>query len=482
MASPKRAPRPTPRPAPPRKPPSYPRRPLPRDPGRRPAPKRPRRPAPGRPRPGPSPFPYPQRPKVPKPYKPKPLPKFKPLPTPKYRPPPGWQRYRKFWRGPHRFIIDQFFPTDPWTWSPGPTPVWRIPPGWSVICGPTGQPNYGYGTGYEQYGACPGGSCIVSYIQTVEGTMNPYQGVSLTNLVSGQWRKQSVWIGAMNEAAAQGLPHGRMTRYMKICRNDTQPVPNPEWAIPRFPPIPLPEAPPAPVPEISPPPPVPRPRPMPQPRPRPRPQPQPYPWPQPHPLPFPTIPPFPGPLPQPVPVPRPGPGPVPGISPVPEGGPIFRLPPEPEIVTYPRPFPQPKPERHFPNPPGKEKRKIPYGGLEHWIYTLYKRAGNVYGGMTELKDMLDCLEKNMGSGKWPKLPLHERLQRAANYIQNNPRGVKWGSFLGCMAEENAKDWLIGKMNQLARQITNHPYYVRPVGPGTGGWASRNNTSIKMKDL
>lgn len=479
MASPKRAPRPTPRPTPPRRPPSYPRRPLPREPGRRPAPTRPRRPAPGRPRPGPSPFPYPQRPKVPKPYRPKPLPGFKPLPTPKFRPPPGFNRYRKLIRSPIEFIVDQFIPTDPFSWSPGKTPNWLVPPGWFIDCGPAGKPDNGYGTGYAQYGACPGGSCSPAYTLVVHGQMTPY-GIPLT---SGT-QKRSVYIGARNALAAAGSPAGRMSSYMKICRSNTQPSPLPQWANPRFPPLPLPEAPPLPVPEISPPPVVPRPRPLPRPQPRPRPHPNPWPYVPPIVPPIPEIPPFPGPTPQPVPVPIPGPGPVnPVPSPVPEGGPIFRLPPAPELPVYPAPRPQPKPERHYPNPPGDQKRKIPYGGLEHWIYSLYKKGGNIYGGFTEIGDMLDCFEKNVKDKRYKRGgPLHERIQRAAAYIEANPMGVNWGSFLACMAEENAKDWIIGKFNELARNITKHPYYRRPVGPGTGGWAFRNNTAIKMRSI
>lgn len=480
MASPKRAPRPQPRPAPPRRPPSYPRRPLPREPGRRPAPARPRPPSPGRPRPGPSPFPYPQRPKIPAPYKPKPLPKFKPLPTPKFRPPPGWQRYRKFIRGPHQFIIDQFVPTDPFAWSPGKTPNWLVPPGWFIDCGPVGQADYGYGTGYARYSSCPGGVCAVSYSQVVHGGMTP-SGVPLT--VGSQ--KLSVYIGAKNYLASINDPAGRMTRHMKICRSNNNPSPNPQWANPRFPPLPLPEAPPMPEPDLLPPPRVPRPRPYKKPKPQPQPWPSPLPYKPGNPYPVPVLPPFPGPLPLPLPVPGPGPIPVPGPvpGPRPQPGPHPRPWPNPEPEPEPAPHPQPKPEPHVPNPPGGTKRKIPYGGIEHWIYDLYKKSGNIYGGLTELKDMLDCFEKNVKDKHYKRGGLlHERVARAALYLEANPLQVKWGSFLACMAEENAKDYLIGKMNELARQIVKNPYYVRPVGPGTGGWMSRHNTSIKMKDI
>ena len=56
----------------------------------------------------------------------------------------------------------------------------------------------------------------------------------------------------------------------------------------------------------------------------------------------------------------------------------------------------------------------------------------------------------------------------------------WKKAAEALAENQFKDWAIGKANQLAnRSITKHPYYRSPVGIGTGGWAQRSATGLPM---
>jgi len=117
------------------------------------------------------------------------------------------------------------------------------------------------------------------------------------------------------------------------------------------------------------------------------------------------------------------------------------------------------------------------------IYSLYKKGGNIYGLLTEIDDALNCLEKNVRDDTYNRRgSLHERVGRMARYLLNQPGGMDWIGAGKCMAEENIKDYIIGKMNEYARRITQNRNWVRPVGPGTGGWAGRRNTSIRMRSI
>lgn len=137
------------------------------------------------------------------------------------------------------------------------------------------------------------------------------------------------------------------------------------------------------------------------------------------------------------------------------------------------------PPDNRPPPPGEWERKI--------LVLLGGSPGKLYGFITEIGDAMDCLINAIHAGmpqvieggvKVPKpRPAGTTPQAKAAFIVNNKRFIDFEVFARCMVTENFKDAVIGKANQYANRITKNPYWVRPVGVGAGGWASRNAASF-----
>lgn len=113
--------------------------------------------------------------------------------------------------------------------------------------------------------------------------------------------------------------------------------------------------------------------------------------------------------------------------------------------------------------PREEKHKFPGYGI----------IGDVYGTLTEIKDGLKCVEKNVRGFRIPKgAGLAQRIHAVGQYMYERPHTVDWGGITKCMIANHIEDKVIGKVNKLANQITKSPYWTRPVGVGTGSWAIR----------
>lgn len=115
---------------------------------------------------------------------------------------------------------------------------------------------------------------------------------------------------------------------------------------------------------------------------------------------------------------------------------------------------------NVPDKPGRTKWKVP----RQWV-------GEIYGGLTEIGDAMDCAEKAM-YGKVQKGPLQDRMMQLAQDLADRPKDFRTLSFLKCMVVNNLSDAVIGKANKLANRITKSPYWVRPTGVGAGSWAAR----------
>lgn len=114
-----------------------------------------------------------------------------------------------------------------------------------------------------------------------------------------------------------------------------------------------------------------------------------------------------------------------------------------------------------PDKPGRTKAKLRGDSLVHQIY----------GGLTEIGDTMDCAEKAL-YGRTKSGPLQERMLQLASDIYENPKQFNTLGFLKCMIYNNISDAVIGKANKWANNITKSPYWVRPVGHGAGSWAAR----------
>lgn len=125
---------------------------------------------------------------------------------------------------------------------------------------------------------------------------------------------------------------------------------------------------------------------------------------------------------------------------------------------------------HIPQP-GEKKRKIgPGPGSKLW--DLYKKAGDIYGGLTEIADVLDCLEKAAGKDYRAPRGLAERVAAMAGHI-NAGGQMNWTGALKCMAVNQVTDFVIGKANDIAsKAVTRNRHYRRGVGYGTGSWIQR----------
>jgi len=123
------------------------------------------------------------------------------------------------------------------------------------------------------------------------------------------------------------------------------------------------------------------------------------------------------------------------------------------------------------DPPGTRKKpKIPRSA-----------AGNLYGGLTEIGDVLDCAMRSMkprtdghrvvtpgGGGR--AVGLHEKMI----FVLAHVRDIDWQAFASCVVQNEFSDQLIGRANRFAsRVVSSNPYYGnRPVGIGFGGFSQR----------
>lgn len=149
----------------------------------------------------------------------------------------------------------------------------------------------------------------------------------------------------------------------------------------------------------------------------------------------------------------------------PKTGPRIRTPTDTQTGGTPGYVNPPDGHVNVPNPRGVPKWKIPHSKL-----------GDLYGKLTELGDALDCLEKAMikrPPGPKPRT-LQDRLINAATRIYHNPHSVDWPKFVACVIQSNFEDFVVGKANSLANNITKNKYWTRPVGVGAGGFAVRMN--------
>lgn len=126
-----------------------------------------------------------------------------------------------------------------------------------------------------------------------------------------------------------------------------------------------------------------------------------------------------------------------------------------------QPVPPYTPVKTLPRP-GEEKRVI----RDPWI-------GDFYGKLTEVKDALKCIEKNT-KGYRPQGGLFTRMANLSGHIYRNPHSVDWRGVGSCLVANQIEDAVIGKVNQLANQITKSPYWKRPFGVGRGGFSVRMN--------
>ena len=104
-----------------------------------------------------------------------------------------------------------------------------------------------------------------------------------------------------------------------------------------------------------------------------------------------------------------------------------------------------------------------------WLRNL----GRLYGAFTEWDDAMDCLNKAMPGNPCPKsMSMHERTACILSRLgQADP-----GKAETCMAQENAKDFAIGKWSRMGSDAFGkrgrEGWHGRPVGPGFGGWGAR----------
>lgn len=121
-------------------------------------------------------------------------------------------------------------------------------------------------------------------------------------------------------------------------------------------------------------------------------------------------------------------------------------------------------------PPGRnirERKKHLHAGA----------LAKLYGKFTEVADVIDCAIKNIKAPKGKgyrhnKSARYGGLHRKAQYVYNNLDRLDVGGFLSCVAQDNLEDFMVGKANQLANNITKHNTYGRPVGVGSGSYGQR----------
>jgi len=166
--------------------------------------------------------------------------------------------------------------------------------------------------------------------------------------------------------------------------------------------------------------------------------------------------------------------PMPVTPPKPAPDPLGRPKSDPRTRPMPslagKPRTRTKPSPYYPNPPSTPVKTLPKPGEEKWVLRD-PWIGDFYGKLTEVKDALKCIEKNT-KGYRPKGGLFARMANLSAHIYRNPHSVDWRGVGDCLVANQIEDAVIGKVNQLANQITKSPYWVRPVGVGRGGFAVR----------
>lgn len=160
--------------------------------------------------------------------------------------------------------------------------------------------------------------------------------------------------------------------------------------------------------------------------------------------------------------PVPGNGPTPIDVPDPDGSEAPYEEPSTDVVATPGGGFQP-PTRgvHVNQPPDRHTREVKWK-LPH------NKLGDFYGLLTELKDFLDVLDDAIPGNPCHGLGLHKKF---ACVMQNLHR-VDPTRAVGGFVTNQFEDFAIGKMNQLANQITKNQYYRRPVGVGAGSFGTR----------
>jgi len=174
---------------------------------------------------------------------------------------------------------------------------------------------------------------------------------------------------------------------------------------------------------------------------------------------------------------RPAPAPAPDVPTLTEPIPG---PTQPMPADLAPPAPAFGPQTHQPRkpPPAKAPPYVVDGhpmvpdkpGRKKWKPSR-QAVADIYGGLTEIADAMDCAEKAM-YGKVQKGPLQDRMMELAQDLADRPKDFRTLSFLKCMVVNNLSDAVIGKANKLANRITKSPYWVRPTGVGAGSWAAR----------
>lgn len=109
-------------------------------------------------------------------------------------------------------------------------------------------------------------------------------------------------------------------------------------------------------------------------------------------------------------------------------------------------------------------------------------VGGVYGGLTEVGDAMDCMQKSFKKNPDPAhhkhAPIPQRFDlKVRRMVSEAAAGnIDWQKFVECMAFNNAQDAAIGMANRASsRRLQNNPYSPRrtsPIGWGTGGFSTR----------
>jgi len=171
--------------------------------------------------------------------------------------------------------------------------------------------------------------------------------------------------------------------------------------------------------------------------------------------------------------PRPGRPPRPRFPPDPSRPPIREPNPETGLPPYVVPStdfhvgpgtgvrPRPVQSTHTrkPAPPGtKEKRKIRWDARN--------AAGGLYGAATEVKDVADAIAKSMPSDYQKAYRQTPGLHNKLAFLLRNWRKIDAANAILNVAEDQLKDYVIGKSNSMAsKAITKSPYWRSPRGPG-----------------
>lgn len=133
------------------------------------------------------------------------------------------------------------------------------------------------------------------------------------------------------------------------------------------------------------------------------------------------------------------------------------------------------PHAHLPPPKRKRERK---GGVRDTPTSRgIAAAMNFYGKWTEFGDLVDAF--------WKALPRKYRTKNANTFQKSRDLYEHWkhldyGAGIGNFIEGQAKDMIFGKLGEGAKKLAQHPYWVRPVGPDSGGAYTRNIGRFSVK--